>query len=124
MIGILSKFHHTSIVKASIRKSKQLRALFQHYKYNSCFELKLQLQIIVFQNLLSLCIWIFNYHNPGVEYTAVHRINDTSMLGDLVILALCQTVSIPWAEVVNNGEKSIEYYDSHVQVCAPAIYQF
>ena len=45
------------------------------------------------------------------------------MLGDLVILALCQTVSIPWAEVVNNGEKSIEYYDSHVQVCVPAIYQ-
>ena len=67
----------------------------------------------------------FNYHNPGVEYIAVHRINDTStcMLGDLIILALCQTVSIPWAEVVNNGEKSIEYYDSHVQVCAPAIYQ-
>ena len=34
-----------------------------------------------------------------------------------------QTVSIPWAEVVNNGEKSIEYYDSHVQVCAPAVCQ-
>ena len=63
----------------------------------------------------------FGFSITDVEYTAVYSINDTSVLGDFDSLALWQTVSIPWAEIVNNGEKSIEYYDSHVQVCTPAV---
>ena len=35
----------------------------------------------------------------------------------LCLIPIPQTVSIPWAEVLNNGEKTIEYYDYHVQVC-------
>jgi hypothetical protein len=29
-----------------------------------------------------------------------------------------QTVTVPWGEAINNGEKTVEYYDSYVQVRA------
>ena len=42
-------------------------------------------------------------------------------LGELhCLLSLPQTVSVPCSEVINNGEKSIEYHDSHVKVCMKA----
>lgn len=34
----------------------------------------------------------------------------------LVCLPTSQTVSIPWVELVNNGEKTVEYHESHIQV--------
>ena len=35
-------------------------------------------------------------------------------------VSLPQTVSVPWVEVVNNGERSFEYHGSHVKVCVRA----
>ncbi len=44
----------------------------------------------------------------------------TSLLGcvveHLLVYLFFQSVTIPWAEVISNGEKSIVYYEDHVQV--------
>lgn len=37
-----------------------------------------------------------------------------------LLFSVSQTVSVPWIELVNNGERTVQYSRDHVQVRDPA----